>query len=236
MDYGEICNPNFFIFFIISNTMENIEKIYSILKKEIKNYKVPVVDLIKIKTKSPFKILIATILSARTRDETTIKVCKKLFNEVKNFNDLEKLSVKKIEKLIYPIGFYKNKSKQLKRLPEVIFNEFDGKIPQKIDELIKLPGVGRKTANLVRITAFDKYGICVDTHVHRIFNRFGYIKTNTPYETEINLREKLPKKYWKEINYLLVSYGQNTCTPISPFCSNCVIKKYCKRVNVNKSR
>lgn len=216
--------------------MKNIDRIYSILKKEVKNYNVPVVDLIKVKTKSSFKILIATILSARTRDETTIKVCKKLFKKVENFDDLEKLSVSEIEKLIYPIGFYKNKSKQLKKLPKVIFDDFEGKIPQKIDDLIKLPGVGRKTANLVRITAFNKYGICVDTHVHRIFNRVGYIKTNTPYETEIVLREKLPKKYWKGINYLLVSYGQNTCTPISPFCSKCVIKKYCKRINVNKSR
>ena len=177
--------------------MSNIDKIYFILNKEVKNYNVPVVDLIKVKTESPFKILVATILSARTRDETTVKVCEKLFKKVENFKDLKKLNLKQIEKLIYPVGFYKNKSKQLKKLPGVIFEEFDGKIPEEIDDLIKLPGVGRKTANLVRISAFDKYGICVDTHVHRIFNRIGYLKTDTPYETEMKLREKLPKKYAK---------------------------------------
>ncbi len=216
--------------------MSNIDKIYSILGKAVKNYDVPVVDLIKVKTKSPFKILVTTILSARTRDETTVKVCEKLFKKVGNFKDLEKLNVKQIEKLIYPVGFYRNKAKQLEELPKIIFNNFDGEIPEKIDDLIKLPGVGRKTANLVRISAFDKYGICVDVHVHRIFNRMGYLKTDTPYETEMVLRKKLPKKYWKRINYLLVSHGQNTCSPISPFCSKCVIKKYCKRINVNKSR
>ena len=216
--------------------MSNIDKIYFILNKEVKNYNVPVVDLIKVKTESPFKILVATILSARTRDETTVKVCEKLFKKVENFKDLKKLNLKQIEKLIYPVGFYKNKSKQLKKLPGVIFEEFDGKIPEEIDDLIKLPGVGRKTANLVRISAFDKYGICVDTHVHRIFSRIGYLKTDTPYETEMKLREKLRKKYWKRINYLLVSHGQNTCSPISPFCSKCVIKKYCKRNNINNSR
>jgi len=213
-----------------------MKEIVKILRKEVKDYKVPVVNLIKVKTNDPFKILIATILSARTKDKTTSIVCKKLFSKVKSFEDLDKLTVFEIERLIYPVGFYKNKAKQLKKLPAIIFNEFDGKIPSEIDDLIKLPGVGRKTANLVRITAFDKYGICVDVHVHRIMNRIGYVKTKTPFETEMVLRKKLHKKYWKEINYLLVSYGQNTCVPISPFCSKCVIEKYCKRKNVKKSR
>jgi endonuclease III len=213
-----------------------MNEIVKILRKEVKNYNVPVVDLIKVKTNDPFKILIATILSARTNDRVTSVVCSKLFSKVKNFKDLDKLTVKQIEKLIYPVGFYKNKSKQLKKLPSVIFSEFNGKIPSSIDDLIKLPGVGRKTANLVRVVAFDKDGICVDTHVHRIMNRIGYVKTKTPFETEMTLRKKLPKEYWREINYLLVSYGQNTCVPISPFCSKCVIKKYCKRKNVKKFR
>ncbi len=213
-----------------------MDEIVKILRKEVKNYNVPIVDLIKVKTNDPFKILIATILSARTNDKTTSVVCSNLFKKVKNFEDLSKLSVKQIEKLIYPVGFYKNKAKQLKELPSVIFSEFNGKIPSSIEDLVKLPGVGRKTANLVRVTAFNKDGICVDTHVHRIMNRIGYVKTKTPYETEMVLRKKLPRKYWKEINYLLVSYGQNTCVPISPFCSKCVIREYCKRNGVKKSR
>ena len=213
-----------------------MDKIVKILEKEVKDYNVPIVDLIKVKTNDPFRILIATILSARTNDKTTSVVCAKLFKKVRKFEDLENLTVKQIEKLIYPAGFYKNKAKQLKELPNVIAKEFNGKIPHDIDDLMKLPGVGRKTANLVRITAFDKYGICVDVHVHRIMNRLGYIKTKTPLETEIILREKLPKKYWKRINYLLVSYGQNTCKPISPFCSKCAIRNYCNRIAIGKSR
>ncbi len=213
-----------------------IDKVVNVLEEEVRDYDVPIVDLIKVKGGDSFKILIATILSARTNDKTTAVVCEKLFSKVRNFKELDKLSVKQIEKLIYPVGFYKTKAKHLKKLPSVIFSEFDGKIPHSIEDLIKLPGVGRKTANLVRSTAFDKDGICVDTHVHRISNRLGYVKTKTPLETEMALRKKLPKKYWNKFNYLLVSYGQNTCTPISPFCSKCVIRKYCKRIDVSKSR
>ena len=214
----------------------NIDKIYSILKKEVINYKVPIVDIIQIQTKDPFKVLITTILSARTKDETTSKAAKKLFIKIKKIKDLEKFTQKEIEKLIYPVGFYKTKAKHLKQLPIVLKQEFNNKIPETINELIKLPGVGRKTANLVVTIAFNKQGICVDTHVHRIINRFGYINTKTPLETEIKLREKLPKKYWKPINSIIVAFGQNLCTPISPHCSECPIKKYCNKVGVKKSR
>jgi endonuclease III len=200
----------------------NIDKIYSILKKEVIDYKVPIVDLIQIQTKDPFKVLITTILSARTKDGTTSIAAKKLFIE--------------IEKLIYPVGFYKTKAKHLKQLPIILKQEFNNKIPETIEELIKLPGVGRKTANLVVTIAFNKPGICVDTHVHKIMNRIGYIETKTPYETEMRLRDKLPKKYWKTINSILVAFGQNLCTPISPHCSNCPINKYCNRLGVKKSR
>ncbi len=213
-----------------------IDKIYSILKKEVINYKVPIVDIIQIQTKDPFKVLITTILSARTKDETTSKAAKKLFIKIKKIKDLEKFTQKEIEKLIYPVGFYKTKAKHLKQLPIVLKQEFNNKIPETINELIKLPGVGRKTANLVVTIAFNKQGICVDTHVHRIINRFGYINTKTPLETEIKLREKLPKKYWKPINSIIVAFGQNLCTPISPHCSECPIKKYCNKVGVKKSR
>ena len=214
----------------------DIDIVYNILKKEVKKYKIPVVDLVKIKTKSHFNVLIATILSARTKDETTIKVCEKLFERVKCLDDLEKLSSKEIEKLIYPVGFYKTKAKHLKKLPGVLRKEFDGKIPSEIDDLLKLPGVGRKTANLVRAVGFGKDGLCIDTHCHRIFNRLGYVKTKTPNETEIVLRKNLPKKYWGKINYLFVAFGQNLCRPISPWCSKCKIIKYCNQIGVKSKR
>jgi endonuclease III len=213
----------------------NIEVIYNILKKELKDYTIPVVEQINYKTKKPFYVLITTILSARTKDITTAKSANKLFKEVKSLKHLKEISIKKLEKLIYPVGFYKNKAKQLKKLAEVIEQEFEGIIPSKIEELIKLPGVGRKTANLVRAVAFNKPAICVDTHVHRIFNRLGYINTKNPFETEMTLRKKLPEDLWIETNYLFVILGQNICKPVTPSCSKCPIKKYCKKINVTKS-
>jgi len=214
----------------------DIDSVYRILSKEVKRYNALVVDLIEIQTKDPFKVLIATILSARTKDETTAKACERLFSKVKNLEDLENFSEKEIQKLIYPVGFYKTKAKYLKILLRILKDEFDGEIPSEIDGLLKLPGVGRKTANLVRAVAFKKDGMCVDVHCHRIFNRLGYIKTKTPFETEIILRKKLPKKYWKKINSLLVAFGQNLCRPVSPWCSKCPIIKYCNQINVKSKR
>ncbi len=215
--------------------MTNIDKVYKILKKEVVNYDVPVVDIIQVQTKNSFKVLLTTILSARTKDEVTHLAAKKLFTEVEKIKDLEKISKKELEKLIYPVGFYKTKAKNLKLLPKAL-KEFNNKIPETVEELIKLPGVGRKTANLVVAVAFDKHAICVDTHVHRIMNRLGYIKTKTPHETEMRLRKKLPKEYWKSINSILVAFGQNTCTPLSPFCSRCPVYKECKKIKVKTSR
>jgi endonuclease III len=214
----------------------DISKIYNILKKEVVNYKVPVVDLIEIQTQDPFKVLLATILSARTNDATTTNACKKLFEKVKKVSDINKLTQKQIEKLIYPVGFYKAKAKHLKQLPKILKKEFNNILPQSVEELIKLPGVGRKTANLVVTIGFKKHAMCVDVHVHRISNRFGYIKTKNPFETEMALRKKLPKKYWANYNSILVAFGQNLCRPINPWCSKCPIKKYCNRINVKKSR
>jgi endonuclease III len=214
----------------------NIDKIYEILSKEVKSYKVPVVDLINIQTKDPFKVLVATILSARTKDETTTQAAKRLFEKVKKIEDFNRLSINEIEKLIFPVGFYKNKAKFLKKLPSVLKEEFNGKIPHTVEELIKLPGVGRKTANLVVAVAFNEYAICVDVHVNRIMNRLGYIKTRNPFETEMALRKKLPKKYWTTINSILVAFGQNLCKPVNPYCSRCPIIKYCNRIGIKKSR
>mgnify|MGYP001565957643 CR=1 FL=1 len=212
-----------------------IGKVHDILKVYTSKFEAPSVTLMKIRGSEPFKILVSTILSARTNDKVTAPVSERLFKTVKQLNDFKKLSLKKIEKLIYPVGFYRTKARHLKLLPKVIDEKFGGKIPKTIDELILLPGVGRKTANLVMTEAFDQYAICVDTHVHRIMNRLGYVKTKTPLQTEMALRKKLPKQYWKTINPVLVAFGQNHCKPINPKCSTCPIKKYCNKVGIRGS-
>jgi endonuclease III len=213
-----------------------IDKIYTILKKEVKKYHVPVVDLIEIQTKDPLKVLLATILSARTKDETTTKASQRLFKKVKKIDDLKRLSKTQIEKLIYPVGFYKTKAKHLKELPLILKKEFKDKIPNNVEDLIKLPGVGRKTANLVVAVAFKKPAVCVDTHVHKIINRLGYLKTKSPFQTEMELRKKLPKQYWTTFNTIFVAFGQNICRPISPHCSICPINKYCSKIGITNSR
>ncbi|MCK9328828.1 MAG: endonuclease III [Candidatus Cloacimonetes bacterium] len=211
---------------------KTISKVIEILKLYTQSIHTPIIDLIKIQSNDPFKILIGTILSARTKDKTTAQVLSKLFKQVKNFDDFNNYSVKEIEELIYPIGFYRQKALYLSKIPKVIKDKFNGQIPQTIEELIELPGVGRKTANLVMILAFDKPAMCVDVHVHRISNRLGFIKTNTPYESEMKLREILPVKYWKIYNSILVAFGQNLCKPIKPQCDICPINQYCEKIGV----
>ena len=212
--------------------MPNIDKIYKILEREFAKYNAPIIDLIEMQTKDPFKILLGTVLSARTKDKTTAEVTNRLFPIIDKAEDFDKYSIDEIEEMIYPIGFFRNKAKQLKELPKVLKNRFNNQIPDEIDDLIQLPGVGRKTANLVRAIAFKKPAICVDTHVHRISNRLGYVKTKSPYETEMALREKLPKIYWINYNSFLVAFGQNHCTPRNPKCNSCLIYDECKRVGV----
>jgi len=211
----------------------NIDEVISLVKKQIKKFKAPYVTRIS-SEKNPFKILVSTILSSRTKDEITKQASQRLFLKVKNPNDLIKLSIKEIEKLIYPVGFYRVKARNLKKLAEILIKDYNGKVPNSINDLIKLPGVGRKTANLVVTLGFNKYGICVDTHVHRIVNRWGYIKTKTPKETEYALRKKLPKKHWKKINSILVVFGQNICTPILPKCSSCNLNNICPKNDVKR--
>lgn len=206
---------------------KDIPAVNRILKKEYSRHDSPVVEFVHAQTNDPFKVLISTILSARTKDQTTTEVVGRLFRKVKKADDLKKVTLKELEKLIFPVGFFRVKAKHLKQLPAVLEKEFNGNIPEDIDGLCRLPGVGRKTANLVVTVAFDKYGICVDVHVHRICNRLGLIKTKTPLESEMKLREILPKRYWKTWNSQLVSYGQRTCTPINPKCDICKIRKYC---------
>ncbi|MCX8058069.1 MAG: endonuclease III [Spirochaetes bacterium] len=214
------------------------DTIIPILEKKLNKYEMPSVSTIKEKLNTPFHILISTILSARTKDETTLKVSEKLFNTIKTFNDIlnYKKNPEELEKLIYPVGFYKVKAKNLISLSEIIINNYKGNVPNNLEDLLSLPGVGRKTANLVLALAFGKDGLCVDTHVHRISNRLGIIKTKNPTETEMKLRKILPLKYYEVYNRLLVTFGKIICTPISPKCSICPIIKYCKKVNVKKNR
>lgn len=205
----------------------DIDIIYRILKKEVENYQVPIVDLIHFQTNDPFKVLVTTILSARTKDDVTTTAAKRLFTKISKPIDINKITTKEIEKLIFPVGFYQNKARFLKELPDAM-QKFDMKVPKTIEELLTLPGVGRKTANLVLAIAYDIPAICVDTHVHRIMNKIGYVKTKTPLETEMALRKKLPKKYWTTINSIIVAYGQYLCRPIGPKCVECKIQVYCQ--------
>ncbi len=186
--------------------------------------------------KNPFHVLISCIISLRTKDEVTESSSKRLFEQASNPEDMIKLSPEKISQLIYPAGFYKRKGKQIFDISKILIEKYNGKVPDNINELLALPGVGRKTATLVLSAGFSKDAICVDTHVHRIANRLGLISTKTPEETEFELMKILSKKYWKEINHLLVLHGKNICTPISPKCSKCILNNLCEKVNVNKSR
>ncbi len=213
----------------------NIDRFLAILKDEVSSYQVPVVDLIAVQTRDPFKVLVATILSARTKDETTAKASSRIFTVAPDPVSLAKLNEDEIRKLIYPVGFYKNKATYLTALPAAL-EPFGGQVPSELDELLKIPGVGRKTANLVRAVAFGKPAICVDTHVHRIMNIWGYVQTKTPEQTEMGLRRQLPEKYWLTVNSILVAFGQGTCKPVGPRCDVCVLAADCPKLGVTPRR
>ncbi len=204
--------------------------------KELGEYfhsvKTPIVDLIQAQTKDPFKVLVATILSARTKDETTSRAVTELFKVVGTADDFDALSAAELDAIIRQVGFHNEKTKHLKQLPQVLKERFGGKVPSEIDELLELPGVGRKTANLVRSVAFGLPAICVDVHVHRISNRWGYIRTTNPLESEMALRSILPEKHWLIYNSYIVAFGQTLCTPRKPRCRECPISQHCKRVGV----
>ncbi len=190
-------------------------------------------ELHEAETGGPFSILIGTILSARTKDENTAKVVKKLFQKYKTPKALSNAKIKDVEKIIRSIGFYHVKAKRIVDVAKIIQKNYSGKVPDELDKLVALPGVGRKTANCVLVYAFEKPAIPVDIHVHRISNRLGLVKTKTPEETEQELIKKIPKKFWLEINDTFVMYGQNICKPISPMCKVCKIKKSCKYYSDN---
>ena len=205
------------------------------LRKLIKTWPIPVVTAISSK-RNPFMVLVSCILSLRTRDMVTASASDRLFILAYTPEDFLKLEPKKVEKAIYPVAFFRNQTVTLFNLCRVLIDEHDGKVPELLDELLQLKGVGRKTANLTITLGYGKLGICVDVHVHRIANRWGYVETKSPDETEIALRKILPKRYWKEFNNLLVSFGQNICKPKSPYCSKCCIEKYCSQIGVKSYR
>ncbi len=214
-----------------------LELVLKILRHEIKKWKVPVVGVIAEEAVDrPFETLISTVLSLRTKDAVTMMASQKLFSKARTPQDILKLSQNTIEKLIYPAGFYKTKAKHILEICKILIEKHNGLVPKTMEELLSLPGVGRKTANLVLTVGFDDYGICVDVHVHRISNRLGYIRTTTADESETVLRKKLPKKHWKTYNDILVTFGQNLCVPVSPWCSRCPVDQYCEKVGVKKFR
>jgi endonuclease III len=207
-----------------------------ILRREAPKWQTPVVTLIAAASDSPFKVLISCILSLRTQDSTTAQASRRLFALADSPETMVRLSAKKIEQVIFPVGFYRTKAKTILEICRNLNGNYRGRVPDEIDELLKFKGVGRKTANLVVTLGYNKPGICVDTHVHRISNRWGYVKTATPEKTEVALRQKLPKQYWIEYNDLLVSFGQQLCRPISPLCSQCPVAKYCDQIDVTTRR
>ena len=208
-------------------TPSDIPAVNRHLKKAFHSVRAPIMELVAAQTHDPFRILLGTILSARTKDACTAAACGRLFGKVTTPDELRKIPLEDLERLIYPVGFYHEKARHLKALPDVLDAKFGGVLPQTIEGLCELPGVGRKTANLVVALGFDKPAICVDVHVHRITNRLGLISTKEPYDTEMALRQILPVRYWKTWNSYLVSFGQTRCTPRNPHCADCPISAFC---------
>jgi len=215
---------------------DDIHIVLRLIKESIQQWAVPFMAQLAEGGPDPFKILVACILSLRTRDQIAAEASVRLFALSADPFSMAKMKAEKIEKAIFPVGFYRTKAKQIRDGSKQICQEFQGKVPDTIEALVRLPGVGRKTANLVRTVGYKKPGICVDIHVHRICNRLGYVLTKNADETECVLRQNLPKKHWITFNSLLVSFGQNQCTPISPRCSSCPISPFCQRVGISTAR
>ncbi len=215
---------------------KDIHLIVKILKKELDLGEMPIVSHLAESERDPFVILMSTLLSLRTKDEVTAEATDRLFALASTPEEMLKVSETKIAKAIYPVGFYRVKAKTVHHICRELIDRFASKVPDNLYDLLSIKGIGRKTANLVITLAYGKDGICVDTHVHRISNRLGYVVTKTPDETEMALRAKLPRKHWIIYNTLLVFFGRKICKPISPMCSACPIRRYCDRVGVGISR
>ncbi|MES0335216.1 MAG: endonuclease III [Candidatus Magnetobacterium sp. LHC-1] len=205
----------------------NIDVVIDLLRAQVSTLKVPYIEFMTVNERVPYKVLISCILSLRTQDKTTTQASERLFALVCTPEAMCRLSVEEIERAIYPVGFYRVKAANIKAISQRLIDEYDGVVPDTIEELLKFKGVGRKTANLVVTVGYDRDGICVDTHVHRITNRWGYVQTKTPEQTEFALREILPIRHWRGINGLLVCFGQGICRPVSPLCIRCSIRQYC---------
>ena len=217
--------------------IRTLNRTLSILRREIHKWKVPAVGVIAERAiDRPFETLVSTILSLRTKDAVTEVAARRLLARASTPEALAALSIEEIEQLIFPVGFYHTKAKHLKETCRNLIQEYAGRVPRSLEEMLKLPGVGRKTANLVLTVGFGDYGICVDTHVHRISNLWGFVSTKTPEETEFALRRKLPRRHWKTFNDILVTFGQNLCVPVSPWCSKCPVAQYCLRIGLKRSR
>lgn len=204
-------------------------RVHALLSADFAAHPAPVIDLMAAQGASPFCILLATILSARTKDACTAMVTReKLFPVIKGWDDVRRISVEELDSLLMPVGFHRQKAEAIKKIPDVLDAHFGGRIPETVDELCELPGVGRKTANLVVAVAFGKPAICVDVHVHRIMRRTGLVPAaKTPFDTEMALREGLPRDLWRSWNAIFVSLGQRVCRPISPLCGECAIRAFC---------
>jgi len=213
-----------------------INNIIKILKKELAVGTMPIVSHLAEDQRDPFVILISTLLSLRTKDEVTEVATYRLFELASSPEEMLKVPLDKIAKTIYPVGFYRVKASNIHHTCRELIERFGSKVPDNIDDLLTIKGVGRKTANLVVSLAYGKDAICVDTHVHRISNRLGYVKTKTPDETEFALRKKLPRRHWIIYNTIMVAFGRKTCKPVSPLCSQCPVNRYCDRINVTLSR
>jgi len=212
-----------------------MSRVLGLIGQEYSGFLTPIVTEVAARN-DPYLVLTSCLLSLRTKDEVTREAQERLFREADSPTAMLELSVERIRELIYPVGFYRTKAVTLQVVSRDLLERFGGKVPDNIDDLTSMKGVGRKTANLVVTEGFGLPGICVDTHVHRICNRLGYVSTKDPAGTEMALREKLPAGHWLEINNLLVVWGQNVCRPISPICSKCVVRQMCERVGVTQSR
>ncbi len=216
---------------------KTLGRVLRVLRREILKWKVPAVGRVAEQAVDrPFETLISTMISLRTKDVVTEAASGRLLSRAPTPEAIASLSVREIENLIYPAGFYKTKAVNLKKTCGILLSRYSGMVPRRIDELLKLPGVGRKTANLVITLGYDDYGICVDTHVHRIANIWRYVETKDPNQTEEALRKQLPRRHWKTFNDILVTFGQNLCVPVSPWCSRCPIEAFCPKEGVKYSR
>jgi endonuclease-3 len=214
----------------------DIELCIKTIEERYRHWQAPVVTFIAQKGSTPFEILVSTLLSLRTKDQVTMQASARLLEAARQPEAILDLPLEKIETLIYPVGFYRTKAKRLKEISRILIDDYGGSVPDTLAELLKLPGIGRKSANLILVEGFKQKAICVDTHVHRISNRIGYVQTKTPEKTEMALRQKLPAKYWIRYNELLVAFGQVLCKPISPLCSRCPIYRMCPQIGVTKHR